>query len=303
MYPIPRSRFASILAGAALLAAGLTPAARAEKFPALNTPASSEHLTGKLVWADLFTTNPDEATHFYTGLLGWTSQALDQKGKGYTVFMNDGHPVAGLAPRKVPGSNHPARWIGYFAVSDIDTTLTSVTKNGGVIHAPSHKFPDRGYQAIVADSDGTPVGLLQSSSGDAPDAEPRPGDWNWFELYSKNPKETSSFYHATVGFDVAPETNSDRKSDFVLSSAGRARGGIAPLPEGGGDDVKPAWLGVIRVADLDATLAKVPSLGGEVLVAPHSVEFGSRFAIILDSTGGTVGLVQYMDNANPANSQ
>ena len=46
----------------------------------------------------------------------------------------------------------------------------------------------------------------------------------------------------------------------------------------------------------------VPGLGGEVLVAPHSVEFGSRFAIILDSTGGTVGLVQYMDNANPANS-
>ena len=60
---------------------------------------------------------------------------------------------------------------------------------------------------------------------------------------------------------------------------------------------------MIRVANLDDTLSKVPSLGGEVLVAPHSVEYGSRFAIILDSTGGTVGLVQYMDNANPANSQ
>jgi predicted enzyme related to lactoylglutathione lyase len=87
----------------------------------------------------------------------------------------------------------------------------------------------------------------------------------------------------------------------VLSSAGQSRGGVAPKPAS--DDAKAAWLGVIRVADLDKTLAMVPGLGGEVLVAPHTVEFGSRFAIILDSTGGTVGLVQYMDNANPANSQ
>jgi predicted enzyme related to lactoylglutathione lyase len=98
---------------------------------------------------------------------------------------------------------------------------------------------------------------------------------------------------------VAPETNSDRKSDFVLSSNGNARGGVAPVP----DDVKAAtarWLGVIRVADLDQTLSKVAGLGGEILLAPHAVEFGSRFAIILDPTGGTVGLVQYIESANPA---
>jgi predicted enzyme related to lactoylglutathione lyase len=86
----------------------------------------------------------------------------------------------------------------------------------------------------------------------------------------------------------------------VLSSAGQARGGIAPKPAA--DDAKASWLGVIRVADLDKTLAMVPGLGGEVLVSPHTVEFGSRFAIVLDSTGGTVGLVQYLDNANPANN-
>jgi predicted enzyme related to lactoylglutathione lyase len=98
---------------------------------------------------------------------------------------------------------------------------------------------------------------------------------------------------------MAPETNSDRKSDFVLSSNGNNRAGIAPVP----DDVKDAnasWLGVIRVANLDQTLAKVAGLGGEVLLKPHTVEFGSRFAIILDPTGGTVGLVEYIDSANPA---
>jgi hypothetical protein len=292
-------RFAPSLVATAILAAGLVATVRASTFPALNTPPTTEHRPGKLVWADLFTADPDGATKFYCALLGWTATPLEQKGKGYTIFSNDGRPVAGLSPRSVKGNNHPSRWIGYYAVSDIDATLALVSKNGGVVRAPSHNFPDRGREAIVSDRDTLPIGILQSSSGDAPDTEPKPGDWNWFEIYVKSPKDTSDFYRAAIGFDVAPETNSDRKSDFVLSSSGQARGGIAPMPTG--DDIKPSWLGVIRVANLDDTLAKVAGLGGEILVAPHSVEFGSRFAIILDSTGGTVGLVQYMDNANPAN--
>jgi hypothetical protein len=284
-----------------MLGIGLAAPVRAASFPPLNSPATTEHRPGKLVWADLFTTDPDGATKFYCSLLGWTAAPVDQKGKGYTIFSNDGKPVAGLSPRTVKGGNHPSRWIGYYAVMDIDATLALVSKDGGTVRAPSRNFPDRGHEAIVSDKDTVPIGLLQSSSGDSPDSEPKPGNWNWFEIYVRSPKDTSDFYHDAIGFDVAPETKSDRKSDFVLSSAGQARGGIAPLPDG--EDAKPSWLGVIRVADLDATLAKVPGLGGEVLVAPHSVEFGSRFAIILDPTGGTVGLVQYMDNANPANNQ
>ncbi len=294
-------RLAPVLTASAMLGIGLAAPVRAASFPPLNSPATTEHRPGKLVWADLFTTDPDGATKFYCSLLGWTAAPVDQKGKGYTIFSNDGKPVAGLSPRTAKGANHPSRWIGYYAVMDIDATLALVSKDGGTVRAPSRNFPDRGHEAIVSDKDTVPIGLLQSSSGDSPDSEPKPGNWNWFEIYVRSPKDTSDFYHDAIGFDVAPETKSDRKSDFVLSSAGQARGGIAPLPAG--EDAKPSWLGVIRVADLDATLAKVPGLGGEVLVAPHSVEFGSRFAIILDPTGGTVGLVQYMDNANPANNQ
>jgi predicted enzyme related to lactoylglutathione lyase len=283
----------------AILATGAAIPARAS-FPSLNTPPTTEHRPGKLVWVDLFTANPDGATKFYCELLGWTATPIDQNGKGYTVFFNGDRPIAGLAPRSVKNGTHLSRWIGYYAVMDMGATLAAAKRDGAVVRAPSRKFPDRGLQAIISDRDEVPIGLIQSSSGDAPDADTAAGEWNWFELYVKNPKATSDFYQDALGFDVAPETRSDRKSDFVLSSAGQARGGIAPLPDG--EDVKPSWLGVIRVADLDKTLAKVPELGGEVLVAPHTVEFGSRFAIILDSTGGTIGLVEYLENANPANN-
>src|ERR1039458_7280993 len=123
-------RLAPSLATAALamLTAGNPVSAYAAKFPPLNTPATTEHRAGKLVWADLFTADPDGATKFYCGLLGWTADPIDQKGKSYTVFSNDGKPVAGLAPRSVAGASHPSRWIGYYSVIDIDATLALVTK-------------------------------------------------------------------------------------------------------------------------------------------------------------------------------
>jgi predicted enzyme related to lactoylglutathione lyase len=294
------SSLAPFFALTALLCAAAPVSVRAEKFPPINSPATTEHRPGKIIWADLFTTDPDAASKFYCGVLGWTAVDLEHHGKGYTVFSNGGIPVAGLSPRSAKGQGHPSRWIGYYAVEDINATLAAATKAGGVVKAAAKKFPDRGFQAIVTDGDGIPIGLLQSSSGDTPDGEPRTGTWNWFEVYAKSPKLASDFYGDVVGLSVSDETKSDRKSDFVLSSNGQARGGIAPLPEG--DDVKPSWLGVVRVADLDRTLAKVRELGGEVLVAPHSVEFGSRFSVILDPTGGTLGLVEYIEGANPANN-
>lgn len=285
---------------AAALAASLAAPARAALFPPLNSPPTTDHRPGKLVWADLFTVDPDNASKFYCGVLGWTAAPINQKGRSYIVLSNGGTPVAGIVPRTTRSGSHPSRWIGYYAVTDMAGALAQVARDGGTVHAAAHDFPDRGRQAIAADKDGVPFGLLQSSSGDAPDNEPKPGEWNWFELYSRDPKDASAFYHDAVGFDMAPETHADRKSEFVISSVGQARGGIAPLPEDA--DAKPGWLGVIRVANLDKTLAQVPALGGEVLVAPHSVEFGSRFAIIMDPTGGTVGLVEYIESANPANN-
>ncbi len=288
----------AVVAGAAALALGGVVGARAATFPPINSTASADHFPGKLVWADLFTSNPDGATKFYTGLFGWTTEEIDQKGQPYTIFSNNGQPVAGLAPHTAGKENLGSRWIGYVSVTDIKATVELAKQNGGVVHGKLRKFPDRGFEAIIADAEGVPLGLLQSSSGDPADEDTAPGAWNWFQVYARDPQAAGNFFHTVLGYDVAPDTRSGGKSEVVLSSGGNARAGIAPLPTGEG--VTASWLGVIRVTDLDATLAKVPALGGEVLVAPHAVEYGSRFAIVSDPTGGTIGLVQYSDSDNPA---
>jgi uncharacterized protein len=296
-------RLATLLALTTTLGAGFIPAsvrAATPIFQPLNTPPSVQHNAGKFIWADLFTTDPEAATKFYCGLFGWTANVIKQENKTYTVFSNGGKPVAGLAPRPPSNTKRASRWIGYIAVTHITPTLALVPIGGGQVRAPARDFPDRGFQAIIADNEGCAIGLLQSASGDTPDEEPKPGEWNWFELYVKDPQAVSVFYGQVFGYKVAPDNRTARKNDFLLSTDDNPRAGIAPLPAEG-DDASPGWLGVIRVANLDATLTRVPSLGGEVLVKPRPVAYESRFAIIADSTGGTVGLVEYTDNTNPAN--
>ena len=283
---------------AATFALSLPLRAATPVFQPLNAPATGEHHPGKFVWADLFTTDPEAATKFYTGVFGWTTNVIDQKGKSYTVFSNGRHPVAGLAPRNTANRKRPSRWIGYVAVADINATLALVPAAGGKVRAPARDFPDRGVQAIITDSEGSPIGLLQSSSGDSADDEPEAGDWNWFVLYGKAPASAAAFYARVFNYGSAPDTRTARKDDWLLTSGAYPRAGVVPMPDR--DDATPGWLGVVRVGNIDETLARVPALGGEVLVAPRAAAYGSRFAIIADSTGGTIGLVEYVDNANPA---
>ena len=267
--------------------------------PPLNVPASREAHPGKFVWAELFTTDSAAATKFYSGVFGWTAVTLVQKDVTYTVLSNGSRPVAGLRQRDPSASKRSSRWVPYIAVTDIASALSLAVKAGGEVRAPAREFPQIGSQAIITDIEGSPVGLLQSSSGDSPDDEPVAGDWNWFHLLVKNPKAGADFYRAVFNYDVTPDSRPGKSSESVLSSGTFNRGSVSVLPDQEG--AKPGWLGIVRVANLDEMLARVPALGGEVIVAPHEASLGSRFALIADPTGGTVGVVEYANNANPVN--
>ncbi len=282
-----------------LLGIGLPVSLLAADFPPLNAPATHESHPGKFVWAELFTADAAAAAKFYSGVFGWTAVTLEQHGVAYTVLSNGAHPVAGLRQRGPAASPRASRWINYIAVADLTTALALVTKAGGEIRAPAREFPQLGSQAIFTDKEGSPVGLVQSASGDSAEDEPAPGAWNWFHLFVKDPLAAADFYRQIFSYEVAPDGRIGKGSELLLSSGSFNRGGVSALPDRA--EAKPGWLGVIRVASLDETLARVASLGGEVVVAPHEAALGSRFAIIADPTGGSVGVVEYVNHANPIN--
>jgi len=289
----------AVLAATTALGLGLPAPARAASFPPLNAPATKGAHPGKFVWAELFTSDPASASKFYSGVFGWTAVTLEQHGVAYTVFSNGNHPIAGLRKRSSSAGSHLSRWISYIAVADIGSALSTATKAGGEVRAQAREFPSIGSQAIITDNEGSPIGLLHSSSGDSPDEEPAPGEWNWFHLFVKNPQAAANFYRQVFNYEVAPDARSQKSNELLFASESFNRGGVSVLPDR--EDAKPGWLGVIRVANLDQTLARVPTLGGEVMVAPHDAAYGSRFAVIADPTGGSIGVVEYVNNANPVN--
>src|ERR1700683_5732682 len=63
------------------------------ELPPLNSPASTEHHVGKVVWAELVTPDLAAAEHFYGGLFGWTFQSVHTGMSDYAVALVDGRPV------------------------------------------------------------------------------------------------------------------------------------------------------------------------------------------------------------------
>lgn len=275
-----------------LLAVAFAAGVRAQApdpLPPINTPATNQSLQGKVIWADLHTADPAAAIKFYTGLFGWTATTLQRANHSYTVFLNDGHPVAGVALRPVtPQDQGRGRWVTYLAVADVPRTLAIATANGGRVLVPAKDLPNRGVQALLADNEGGIFGVLHSSSGDPEDYQPEIGDWAWAHVSEPDPAAAAAFYQTVLGYPSSPDP--ERAGAFILGAPGMARTAIGPIPAR--PDARPGWLIFVRVADAGQSAARAEALGGHILVAPKSTRPGSRLAVVSDPVDGTIGLIE-----------
>jgi predicted enzyme related to lactoylglutathione lyase len=276
-----------------LLVAGLAGWTATEMGAAESSPAQ-EPAQGKFVWPDLVTTGPEVAVGFYTKLFGWTSETVSRGRESYIILSHAGHPVAGVAHRPAePGSKaaQGARWVGSISVTDINQAVSAVTAAGGHLLFAPKNLAGRGWQAVVADPEGSIFGLIVPPAGHEKNSESRrqENSWAWVQLLSADPSKAIAFYKSAIGYEVAEDTRTPRPDDYLLSREGFVCAGLTPLPEKAGG--RPGWLGYIRVADIAATLVAAEKLGGHVLLPAQNVPGALQVAIITDPLGGAVGLV------------
>lgn len=246
-------------------------------------------LPGKFVWVDLVTHDVPAATKFYGSLFGWTFQNVGD----YVVVRNDGRPVAGMfrRPRPADPSAKP-RWFGYISVDNVERVQSTVTKAGGRVLAHPRRLAGRGDQAVFADPEGALFGAIRSSSGDPRDFAPDMGDWIWAQLWSRDARKAAEFYRAVAGYEIRENTTSERANDYVLVSESYTRGTVLTLPAEYAE-VRPTWLAYVRVQNVVESVAKVPALGGKVLIAPKPELFQNRVAVIADPTDAAIGLLEW----------
>jgi len=271
------------------------PALRAASFelPPLNTPATTEHHVGKMVWADLVTPDLAAAERFYGGLFGWTFQAIHAGDSEYAVALSGGRPVGGLFQKPIPAGEHrQSAWLTFLSVSDVDVAKRAALAHGAKLVSDSKSYPARGRQAVLSDPDGAVFAILASSSGDSPDFLAEPGEWIWSSLLAHDPGATAAFYQEVFSFDVFDLASDDGLEHVILSSDDLARASVNSLPA----DSKrrhPHWLNFIRVGDTVGMAAKVVASGGRVLVEPHADRHGGQVAVVADPAGAPFGLMEW----------
>ena len=118
------------------------------------------------------------------------------------------------------------------------------------------------------------------------------GSFSWADLTVEKAPEIRDFYAAVVGFTFS-EIPMGNYSDYCMNSPddGQTKTGICHA-RGGNANLPPMWLIYFYVKDLDASLAKLKEMGGEVLSGPKSYGGDARYAIIKDPAGACCALFQ-----------
>ncbi|HEY3757913.1 MAG TPA: VOC family protein [Opitutaceae bacterium] len=272
------------------LTASLLADAPTTTVPAIQTPASPTYFAGKLVWANLYTTDVGAATQFYTRLFGWTAQS-DPGHSSRSVMLLGDRPIAGIVTRSAQaGERAHARWVPFGSVPDVAAALQAADAAGAKTLHPVHSVPNRGDQALFEDPQGALFGLVHSSSGDPGEYRADLGEWTWAELFARDPAAAAKFYADVARYEIVPDHRTDDLNRLVLASGGYSRASVLPVPDR--PHAHPAWLLFVRVQSVAEMTAKVTGLGGRVISEPKESAAHYVQAIIADPTGGAVGLVE-----------
>ncbi len=107
------------------------------------------------------------------------------------------------------------------------------------------------------------------------------GDWLWYELMTPDADGAARFYSALLGWTVGNQPEYRE----ITTTTGHV-GGILPLsPDMIAHGARPAWVGYVKVADVDAAVTSVADGGGRTLMPARDMPGVGRFAMVTDPAG------------------
>lgn len=266
------------------------------ELPALNSPASSEHHAGKMVWADLITPDLSTAEKFYGGVFGWTFKRIRAGSSDYSLAMFGGRPIGGVMQRTMPSAEpHQSAWLTFMACADVEATQRVAVEHGAKVLTDAKNYPQRGKQIVLSDPEGAVFAVLASSSGDSPDYLPVVGEWIWSSLHAQNAGNEAAFYQELFGFDVFEAPSADGAEHLILSSDNYARAS-ANGHASESSRKHSHWLNFVRVENAAQTAAKVTAMGGHVLVRPRVDRHGGMLAVMSDPAGAPFGVMEWSES-------
>jgi predicted enzyme related to lactoylglutathione lyase len=116
-------------------------------------------MAGTVIWHELYTSDVDAATRFYTELLGAEIEVAKTPDADYPMLKKDGRSHAGFFQKD--HDDVPSHWYPYIEVDDVDATVEKATSLGSdVYHGPVSMAEIR--FAVLGDPQHATYGVLTS---------------------------------------------------------------------------------------------------------------------------------------------
>lgn len=252
-------------------------------------PAADPVESGRFVWRDLMTRDVGAARKFYGELLGWRFENVKRGDRPYTLARVGGTPVAGIVDvSAIPDAG--SQWLSFMSVTDVDKAVAVVRAERGSVLVEPRDMPIARV-AVVTDPQGAPLGLgqLRRSTPDPEDAVPH--HFFWQEYLARDVDRALAFYKRLAGYESVVQESRLNVEYHVLRST-RGRAGLFRLPEAA-VDVQPNWLPYVLVRDAAELAARVPGLGGRVVVPAAPERRNGSLVVIADPGGAVLALQKY----------
>lgn len=256
----------------------------------------SDFIPGAPGWFDVISPDVPATAEFYCGLFGWTAQDTGPERDHYTLLLQQGAHVAGIAAAvTVEGDLKPAIWVPYFASADCKETVdTAVEAGGAVIIGPTNTGGTAAF-AILIDPDGAPYGVSQPITDPGTERFRTLNNPCWVQYAAASkPVDAMAHYVQVFGWHIADaDWDSDPEGPGqLLSVSGVGQFGAAALA---GPGSAPFWSVAIHVADTDATVSRALELGGTVVQKPRDTQESARMGVLCDPAGASFVIMSFPD--------
>ncbi len=277
------------------------------------------YIPGVPCWVDTSQPDAQAALHFYSGLFGWEFENVMPEGSGGTYFIGRLHGGDVAAVGSMPeGAPPTAMWNTYIWVDSAEETATKAREAGGGVAVEPFDVMDSGRMAVLTDPEGAAFCVWQAKDHKGAQVVNEHGSLNFNGLATRDPDRAEAFYGAVFGWQklalsAGPMWTLPGYGDHLeQSNPGlREQMGQMGAPDGfidvvaalnpiaDDDSATPAhWTVTFAVDDVDATAAKAPELGAEVVAGPVDAPW-TRTAVIKDPQGATLIASQFVaENSN-----
>jgi uncharacterized protein len=252
----------------------------------------------RFVWHDLNTSDVDGAMRFYGEVFHWKFGVSD---RAYVHITAGDRMIGGM--RKLGAEEHqPPSWLGYVAVDDVKAAVAAIEQAHGHVHVPATVLDQVGTFAVTADPSGGVFAPWRSARAEENQPElapplPAPGTFCWDELMTTDPDAAGAFYASVFGWKPHPIDMGGGAIYTVFHRPGTRAPDGQPVGAGGMMKSPPGvphsfWIPYVAVEHADRASELAAKLGGQVTVPPTDIPNVGRFAILLDTQGAALGILQ-----------